>query len=291
MQVVLGLDGSDHATVARDLVAGLPWPAGTIVHVVAAYQLPRDDALQLYVAAVHADHVARDIRQRVEVNVAVQAAALGKAGLAIDLHIVNRRPANSIINVAKRVGADLIVTGSRGRGTVRSMLLGSVATEVATSASTPVLVARTTTARRLVVAVDGSPSALALPQRIVDWKLFRESAADVVAVGPLWLDWAPMLETDANGGSEVMSTAVKRRAEGYASAASEQLRAAGISADAQIRSGHPAEEIISAAQEASADLIVMGSRDLRGIKTVLLGSVARNVLAHAECSVLVMRGM
>ena len=79
MQVVLGLDGSDHATVARDLVAGLPWPAGTIVHVVAAYQLPRDDALQLNVAAVHAE-MERSGRDPAELVVSMLAATVSTDG-------------------------------------------------------------------------------------------------------------------------------------------------------------------------------------------------------------------
>ena len=43
------------------------------------------------------------------------------------------------------------------------------------------------------------------------------------------------------------------------------------------------------AVEGEADLIVMGSRGRTGLTRAFLGSVARNVLVHAPCSVLIAR--
>jgi nucleotide-binding universal stress UspA family protein len=51
-------------------------------------------------------------------------------------------PADAVIAVADDIGADLIVTGSRGRGRVSSALLGSVSTEVLQRARCDVLVVR-----------------------------------------------------------------------------------------------------------------------------------------------------
>lgn len=47
--------------------------------------------------------------------------------------------------------------------------------------------------------------------------------------------------------------------------------------------------IIAAARRRGVDLIVTGTRGLHGVERVILGSVARNVLLHAPCSVLVVR--
>lgn len=58
---------------------------------------------------------------------------------------------------------------------------------------------------------------------------------------------------------------------------------------AQTRHGNAAQEIIAAASDARADFIVIGSRGRTGLERLLLGSVARNVLFHAPCSVLVVR--
>lgn len=54
------------------------------------------------------------------------------------------------------------------------------------------------------------------------------------------------------------------------------------------REGHPAEEILAAAGELQADLIVIGSRSKR-MHNIFLGSVSREVVNSAECSVLILR--
>jgi universal stress protein A len=53
--------------------------------------------------------------------------------------------------------------------------------------------------------------------------------------------------------------------------------------------GHPAEEIVRAARDWSADLIVIGSHGRGGLGRVLLGSVAESVMRHAPCPVMVVR--
>ena len=53
-----------------------------------------------------------------------------------------------------------------------------------------------------------------------------------------------------------------------------------------MKSGDPSEQILQAARETRADVIALGSRGMRGVRG-MLGSVARNVLSHADCSVLI----
>jgi nucleotide-binding universal stress UspA family protein len=53
--------------------------------------------------------------------------------------------------------------------------------------------------------------------------------------------------------------------------------------------GNEAEHITGLAEELGADLIVIGSRGLSGMKRLLMGSVSESVMRHAHCPVLVMR--
>ena len=55
------------------------------------------------------------------------------------------------------------------------------------------------------------------------------------------------------------------------------------------RVGRPAPQILEAAQEWRADLVVISSHGRHGVKRVLLGSVAEEVVRHASCPVLVVR--
>ncbi len=72
----------------------------------------------------------------------------------------------------------------------------------------------------------------------------------------------------------------------YFSSILEKAGYAGI--QPSIRSGHPAEQILAAAQEEGADLIVVGSRGKR-LHSLLLGSVSREVANTSEIPVLVVR--
>ena len=53
--------------------------------------------------------------------------------------------------------------------------------------------------------------------------------------------------------------------------------------------GSPATEIVRAANDWSADMIVLGSHGRKGMQRALLGSVAEAVMRQARCPVLVIR--
>jgi nucleotide-binding universal stress UspA family protein len=56
-----------------------------------------------------------------------------------------------------------------------------------------------------------------------------------------------------------------------------------------LREGAPASDIVAAAQEWQADLIVVGTHGRGGLGRLVLGSVAESVLRDAPCPVLVVR--
>jgi nucleotide-binding universal stress UspA family protein len=56
-----------------------------------------------------------------------------------------------------------------------------------------------------------------------------------------------------------------------------------------VQAGSPSAEIVKAAREWPADLIVIGSHGRSGFQRALLGSVAEEVMRHASCPVLVVR--
>lgn len=55
----------------------------------------------------------------------------------------------------------------------------------------------------------------------------------------------------------------------------------------QAATGVPAEELLDAAADADADMIVVGSRGAGGFKRLLMGSVCTQVTHHAHCPVVV----
>jgi nucleotide-binding universal stress UspA family protein len=63
----------------------------------------------------------------------------------------------------------------------------------------------------------------------------------------------------------------------------------GITADFEVTVGHPAEQIVRAAERDRADLIVTGHRGHGLFERWLLGSVSRLVIAYGHCPVMVVR--
>ena len=65
--------------------------------------------------------------------------------------------------------------------------------------------------------------------------------------------------------------------------------AGGTVAGSHLRMGAVDLEIVALAEEIGADLIVMGSRGLGGVRRALMGSASDSVVRHAHCPVLVVR--
>ncbi len=81
----------------------------------------------------------------------------------------------------------------------------------------------------------------------------------------------------------------KERAQAAAQKTADALEKNGIRATCITVCGNAAAEIVSSASDNHANLLVMGSRGLTGLRGVLMGSVSRNVSERACCPVLIVR--
>lgn len=292
MRILLALDGSPSSFHARDLVASLPWPAGTELTLLTVVQMPVMWFPETAMAAGWLADAEAGLRAQAAAALADLAEPLAGRGWTIERRVSVGRAANVIIATADEVNADLIAIGSRGHGRMESMLLGSVSAEVADVARQSVLVARAGGVLRLLVATDGSDGANVIPDVLARWGSLQAVPADVLSVAPIGSPTYELLVSLYTLGDEPVA---RQREEllahyrGYADAMARRLEGAGIRAVAEVRGGDPAREIVRAARERGADLIVTGSRSLHGLDRLLLGSVARNVLLHAHASVLVVR--
>ncbi len=82
---------------------------------------------------------------------------------------------------------------------------------------------------------------------------------------------------------------VKAEAEQSLGRFADQLREAGIEVEATVREGYPATVIEDESERQQADLIVIGTRGLTGLKHLLLGSVAERVVQKSRCPVLTVK--
>ena len=295
MRVMLAFDGSAGAEAARDLVAHLRWPSGTAITLVAALERGPDLFGAPDFAVVPRDsHEAEELLlEDLQASLRDAAAPLQAPDRIVETRVVRGRPASALLDEASAMQPDLIVIGSRGHGPLATVLVGSVSTEVADHAPCPVLVARGPAAHRLIVGVDGSPSAQRAVATLSTWPIFAGLPARVVAVAQPPAGWAVSIgaafypawvelrdsTVDARRGQ--LQQVVER--------ACEDLARVGLQATSELREGDAADELLRAAAEGDADLIVVGSRGLSALTRLALGSVARKVLLHTSASVLVVR--
>jgi nucleotide-binding universal stress UspA family protein len=187
--------------------------------------------------------------------------------------------------------ADLLVVGSRGRGAVRSALLGSVALHCATHAHCPVMVVHPADEgrpqrSRVVVGIDGSDPSRAALVAAVDEAGRR--GAEVVAVAAYDLgDWRD-LPTVVLPSVEELRAGVLRGAEEMVREVLAGSGRPGMPTPhvrTEVMRGAAADLLVEVAGE--ADLLVVGSRGRGALRGLLLGSVALHCVLHAASPVLV----
>jgi len=294
MRILVATDGSPAAHKALDLVAGLGWPKGSTIRILEVIETEaRAFGVWPVLGLADADDLESRVLHHASATVSASERHLGGRDFAVEGRVTRGRPATEIVEEARRFGADLVVLGSRGHGTIEAMVLGSVSAEVVERARVPVLVVRGPEPRleHVLVAWDHSPAARAAADLLGRWPVFGPASIRVLSVADLGAAWwagFPPPGAAESGAAYLAAAEESRRAHvAMAHELAEELRVAGRTATGISSEGQPGAEIIDAAAEWPADLVVMGTHARHGLSRLLLGSVARNVVLHAGCSVLV----
>jgi nucleotide-binding universal stress UspA family protein len=144
--------------------------------------------------------------------------------------------------------------------------------------------------RKVVVGTDGSKPSLRAVERAAE--VAQQSSADLVIVCAYY----PTSEEDAQRAQdelrdEAFQVIGSAPAEDTLREATDCAKAAGMSGEVETVAvlGAPVSSLLDAAEQRSADLLVVGSRGLNSLKGRILGSVPSEVARRAECDVLVVR--
>lgn len=137
--ILIATDGSPEAREAVDY--GLELAAGEHAGVVLLQVIPPIDWTQLERGALIRP-IPEEIERRRSLALAEAAKLADNRGVPVAAEVLAGDPADEIVAYADNHDVDLIVIGSRGRGTLASTLLGSVSHAVLQEARRPVLVVR-----------------------------------------------------------------------------------------------------------------------------------------------------
>lgn len=279
--VVVGVDGSEASRRAVVWAAGEAARRGASLRLVTAFGWP-------------ADHVVGHPGLGEQYREEMEAVARRDLASAEDLAAVADVPVTTVLHGGFPIGtlveearrAQLLVLGSRGRGGVAGLLLGSVSAAVAAHAACPVVVVREdapgAVTGPVVLGVDGSPSSDAATAFACEAAAVR--GVPLVAVHA-WTDlvvdpeMAALMDWDAVAERErtVLAERLTGWVEKFPDVVLEQVVVRDLPAHALVeRSG-------------AAQLVVVGSRGRGGVASLLLGSTSHGVLQRGRCPVAVVR--
>ncbi|MBS4752711.1 universal stress protein [Nocardioides sp. zg-ZUI104] len=264
--IVVAVDGSEHADRA------VAWAAGHA----AATDRP------LVVAAVH---------EPAETAAELAAAAAAKVAAATpDVACSTFSTAGEARAVLVDLSADagLLVLGSRGRGSLRSLLLGSVSTSVSRLATCPVVVCRPrpadAVAGGVLVAVDGEPGSRAVIEHA-----FSHAAAHglpLTAVHCVWDAAAAVAGLHGSSAAEVMPSDAEELTATLREAVDPVAEAyPGVTVHYQVRHGLIDDVLTNRSEE--WELIVVGRHPLDSVSRMVIGSIASAVVERARTNVAV----
>ncbi len=143
---------------------------------------------------------------------------------------------------------------------------------------------------RILLAVDRSPYSEEAVGSIAARPWPQDTLVRVLHVIQVYAALPPVVDfVSGVAAPSEMEGQSRKDAEDLVSSIAKRLRAAGLQAETAVVQGDPRAAILDDAASWSADLIVLGSHGYTGITRLLLGSVAQSVVAHAPCSVEVVR--
>lgn len=284
--VVVGVDGSEHADRAADWAAahaaaakrplvlvhgsrtlgpsGTAWIAGS-----GADPTPMLEGLD-----AEGEAILEETRER-----------LSSRYPDLDIHSVLERIDGESALLLHGGRAALVVVGSRGRGPVRSRVLGSVSLGVAEHVACPVVVVRPhhqgTVRRGVLVGSDGTETSLPVLEHA-----YRHASIHALPVTVLLTLWdrtaasitshlLPDVEDEREQARLLLAETMSGLAEKFPD----------VHVETVVRRGDPADALVELAER--MDLVVVGRHERRGLQRLMEGSTTAAVVERAHAPVAV----
>jgi nucleotide-binding universal stress UspA family protein len=203
--------------------------------------------------------------------------------------VLDGHPAQQVLATARQTRADRILLGTRSRGKVSKLLLGSVAEQVLRSVNIPVItvgpeahleVSRSQSERVVLHATTLRETSR--PSAVLASRIASVLGARLVLLHVL----PPVIEMERKGLPTGIDSAAMRE---LAVLASETAQDTDVLIESKVVHGNPSIEILAESSERQACLIVLGATQRSGFENLTRDRTIYKVLAHARCPVMTLR--
>jgi nucleotide-binding universal stress UspA family protein len=205
----------------------------------------------------------------------------------VSQHLEIGIPASVILSMMEHESVDLIIMGSRGLGTIKEHLIGSVSHRVATHASCHVFLIKAPVVpfNNILLLVE-HPLDAGWAMEFLSQKPFRGTphvtvlhvipfAQPILPIGALLPDsWKKELQA---GGARLMKDVT------------DQLTSLGYPVESIVEPGAPSSVIQKQISRLQPQLVLMGTSGRSPLERLAHGSVSHATIHHAPCSVLLIR--
>ena len=309
MNILLAVDQSQQSQAAVSLLENIQFPARSKLFLLYVLE-PQQWTPELKGKhQLHVQTILSSARSTVSTEARQFLSKLKETCLKPKLQVISvvtdGIPGGEILSAIDKYHIDLVVLGTHGKTGLKRFLLGSVSEWVLSEAPCSVLIVRnkptakkkTRTGLNIVIANDGSMDS----EYAIDFtrQLKFPPTSNMTVCHVIEAQYALRTELAARlgvtGQPEVAKLAAEvlkvREHEGkeLLKSSASRLRHRGRPITKSLTYGHPADQLLTLAQKKKADVVVVGSRGITGLRRVFLGSVSNKVVSHAPCAVLVVR--
>ncbi len=293
MKILLAVDGSEYSSLAARFITCLNLSRDDeilILHVVYWYPLYYEK--EYYYEAL------KELKLKIAPKILGTAFDVLKSVKAkVSTAIEEGAPEQCILETADSSNADLIVMGSRGIKGIKSLFIGSVTRSAAHNSPKPVLVIKPPGCEpagrlRILFATDGSDHAVETGKLLSRIPFPDNTEVKIINVvsGPFSSNIPETFYPEISERIAEMETRAREiefaNSERIIGQARESLTGSFSKVEVLSEAGDPSTEILKASERSDSDIIAVGCRGMRGLRGIM-GSVSRNVLTHAKCSVLI----
>ncbi|HEU5217258.1 MAG TPA: universal stress protein [Gemmatimonadales bacterium] len=297
--ILVPLDGSRFAETALPVATRLTARAEGRLYLAMAHR-PLAALVGLGEVAAPSFGADDDARVREEEYLTETSVGLGSVGTGpVRFRLRDGFAGETICDEAGRVGTDLIIMATHGRGAMGRIWLGSVADHVVRHSTRPVLLVHPGRdhavppeqfARNILVALDQSTYSEAIIDPVLD--IARLTGAEVTLLTIVAPVFDPVESTLPHPVPQHPAIQARRSDEAHCRLrrAASRLRERGVRVSMRVVVGSsPAAGILDVLEEERFDMVALTTHGAGGVRRLMVGSVADKVIRGAHKPVLVLR--